>query len=372
MSQDTPDNTAKYIAEILEKENLSKADLVQLLRLDEHGRKLLFAKAGEVKEKNVGNKVYYRGLIEFSNICAKNCYYCGIRAGNTNARRYEITKDEILDAARYAFDNKFGSIVIQAGERSDKVFVNSITDVVAKIKSLTNGELGITLSLGEQSEETYKRWFDAGAHRYLLRIEVSNPQLYQKYHPQTEIHDFQKRVECLLSLRNVGYQVGSGVMIGLPFQTIEDMADDLIFFRDYEIDMVGMGPYLEHEDTPMYAHKDELLSKSERFYLSLKMVAILRIMMKDINIAATTAMQAIDPMGREKAIKVGANIIMPNLTPTKYREDYAIYNNKPCVDEDADDCKKCLEARIHMAGGQIGYGEWGDSKHFEKRKNKTS
>jgi biotin synthase len=359
---------SKTISDILSRQDFSREDLITLLSADEKERQLIFAKADEIKTHYVGKKVFYRGLIEFSNLCGKNCLYCGIRAGNTQTNRYEVTEAEILEAAKYAIDNKFGSIVIQAGERSDKSFVSRIARIVSQIKEMSNGELGITLSLGEQTEETYQLWYDSGAHRYLLRIEVSNPELYTKYHPNDKKHDYNARIESLHMLRKVGYQVGSGVMIGLPFQQISDLADDLIFFRDFDIDMVGMGPYIEHESTPLYEHKDQLMPRIDRFYLSLKMVAILRIMMKDINIAATTAMQAIDPMGREKAIKVGANIIMPNLTPTKYREDYLLYEDKPCVDEEADDCKKCLEARIHMAGGAVGYGEWGDSEHFKKRK----
>ncbi len=358
---------SKTIEKILTQESFSKEDLVMLLSADEEARKLVFAKGEEIKEKYVGNKVYYRGLIEFSNLCGKNCYYCGIRAGNKKANRYEVTEQEVLEAARYAWENKFGSIVIQAGERSGTRYVQRIERIVRMVKQMSNGELGITLSLGEQTEETYRRWFEAGAHRYLLRIEVSNPELYPKYHPQNKAHDYNERLEALYRLRKVGYQVGTGVMVGLPFQTVEDLADDLLFFQEHDIDMIGMGPYIEHEETPMYKHKDKLIPKMERFYLSLKMVAVLRILMKDINIAATTAMQAIDPMGREKSIKVGANIIMPNLTPTKYREDYLLYEDKPCTDEDAEECKRCLEARIHMAGGQIGYGEWGDSKHFKNR-----
>jgi biotin synthase len=358
------------IQHILEKETFEKPDLVALLSAGEEERKLIFEKAAAIKEAFVGKKVYYRGLIEFSNLCGKNCLYCGIRAGNKNTHRYEVEEHEVIEAARYAWENKFGSVVIQAGERSDKKFVDRIERIVHEIKTLSNGELGITLSLGEQSEETYRRWFEAGAHRYLLRIEVSNPELYPKYHPHNKKHDYQARLDCLHLLRKEGYQVGSGVMIGLPFQTLEDLADDLLFFREHDIDMVGMGPYIEHEDTPLYIYRDKLLPKMDRFYLALKMVAILRIMMKDINIAATTAMQAIDPLGREKAVKVGANIIMPNLTPTKYREDYLLYEDKPCIDEDAEECKRCLEARIHMAGGEVGYGEWGDSKHFKKRNEK--
>ena len=358
----------KPLEQILLQDSFNKNDLITLLNADEQQRQLIFAKAAEIKEKYVGKKVYYRGLIEFSNLCGKNCYYCGIRAGNKNTHRYEVTPEEVMEAARYAWENKFGSIVIQAGERSDKKFVKRISAILRQIREMSKGELGITLSLGEQTVETYRDWYESGAHRYLLRIEVSNPELYGKYHPTDKKHDYRQRIESLHLLRKVGYQVGTGVMIGLPFQTVEDMADDLIFFRDFDIDMVGMGPYIEHEHTPLYQYKDQLMSKIDRFYLSLKMVAVLRIMMKDINIAATTAMQAIDPMGREKAIKVGANIIMPNLTPTSYREDYLLYEDKPCTDEDAEECKRCLEARIHMAGGEIGYGEWGDSKHFEKRK----
>jgi biotin synthase len=361
----------KSLEQILLQDSFNKNDLVTLLNAHEQQRQLIFARAAEVKEKYVGKKVYYRGLIEFSNICGKNCYYCGIRAGNKNTHRYEVTPEEIMEAARYAYENKFGSLVIQAGERSDKNFVKRISEILHQIRDMSKGELGITLSLGEQTEETYREWFENGAHRYLLRIEVSNPELYGKYHPTDKKHDYQKRFESLHLLRKVGYQVGTGVMIGLPFQTAEDLADDLIFFRDFDIDMVGMGPYIEHEHTPLYQYKDHLMSKLDRFYLSLKMVAVLRIMMKDINIAATTAMQAIDPLGREKAMKVGANIIMPNLTPTLYREDYLLYEDKPCTDEDAEECKRCLEARIHMAGGEIGYGEWGDSKHFKKRKGEN-
>jgi len=170
-------------------------------------------------------------------------------------------------------------------------------------------------------------------------------------------------------IQKAGYQTGTGVMIGLPFQTIENLADDLLFIKRMDIDMVGMGPYIEHEDTPLYAFRNLLMPKEDRFKLSLKMVAILRILMKDINIAATTAMQAIDKLGREKALKVGANILMPNLTPLQYREGYLLYEDKPCIDEEAEQCKTCLEARIHLAGDDIGFGEWGDSKHFTKRKN---
>jgi biotin synthase len=356
------------IEKILEKTSFSKEDLINLLNSTESDRLKLFAKAKEVKANFVGKKVYFRGLIEYSNYCKKNCYYCGIRAGNSRYVRYRMTDDEVLEAVRYADENDYASIVMQSGEQTNKPFVAKIESLLKRIHRQTNGKIHVTLSLGEQSEETYRRWFEAGAHRYLLRIEVSNPALYARLHPVNLAHDYHRRLLALRTLREAGYQVGTGVMIGLPFQTTSDLADDLIFFREFDIDMAGMGPYIEHADTPLYQYRDDLLPLKTRFDLSLKMVAILRIMMKNINIAATTAMQTIDPQGREKALMVGANVIMPNLTPVKYRQDYLLYENKPCLDEEAEECKSCLEARIHMAGDTIGYGEWGDSGHYSERK----
>ena len=359
----------KTIKEILLQDDFSKEDLIQLLSAGPEESKLIHEKAKQVKAEYVGKKVYFRGLMEYSNYCSKNCYYCGIRAGNSKYVRYEMTDEEVLTAAKFALDNNYASIVIQSGERSDKKFIDKIESLLKQIRELSDGKLHITLSLGEQTEETYRRWVAAGAHRYLLRIEVSNPDLYRKLHPNDKHHDYEERLEALRSLRRAGMQVGTGVMIGLPFQTIPDLADDLLFFKDFDIDMAGMGPYIEHEETPLYQYRDQLMPLRDRFLLSLKMVSLLRIMMKDINIAATTAMQTIDPQGREKALLVGANVIMPNLTPVKYRQDYLLYENKPCIDEEAEECKSCLEARIFMAGDEIGYGEWGDSTHFKKRTN---
>ncbi len=355
------------IEDILAKENFSKEDLVRLLGANEEASKAIYERAKAVKNEQVGNKVYFRGLIEYSNYCSKNCLYCGIRAGNSRYIRYQMSDEEVLEAAKYAFDHKYASIVIQSGERNDRKFIETIENLLKEIHRMSEGKLHVTLSLGEQTEETYQRWFESGAHRYLLRIEVSNPELYRKLHPNDKHHDFNERLEALRRLRKSGYQVGTGVMIGLPFQTLSDLADDLIFFRGFDIDMAGMGPYIEHEDTPLYQFRNELLSLRERFLLSLKMVALLRIMMKDINIAATTAMQTIDPQGREKALLVGANVIMPNLTPVKYRQNYLLYENKPCLDEEAEECQSCLEARIALSGNEIGYGEWGDSLHFKNR-----
>ncbi len=354
------------INNILDKENHGIEELVYLLSLkDEEDIQALYRKAYEVKAQHVGKKVFYRGLIEYSNICKKNCYYCGIRADSKAVTRYNMTEEEVVNAAVSAHLFKYGSIVIQSGEREDHNFVDTINRMVRTIKEKTNGGLGITLSVGEQTEEVYREFYKSGAHRFLLRIETSNPELYKRLHP--EDHQFLQRLECLKRLQRTGYQTGTGVMIGLPFQTYEDLARDLIFFRDMSIDMVGMGPFIEHEATPLYKYSDQLESKLERFNLALRMIAILRIIMKDINIAAATALQAIDPVGREKALKVGANVIMPNLTPTKYRPDYTLYEDKPCLDEDAEKCRGCLDARIRSTGDEIGYGEWGDSIHYAVR-----
>jgi len=358
----------KNFEDILLQIDFSHDDLVTLLSTQSDERQQLFQRAQSVKLQTVGNKVYFRGLVEFSNICAKDCLYCGIRKSNEKVIRYEATDDEILDACRFAWENNFGSVVLQSGELSSPAFVNRVDLLLRKIKQLSNNELGITLSCGEQSVDTYRQWRESGAHRYLLRIESSNPELYRKIHPENDFHSFDRRLQALKDLKASGYQVGTGVMIGLPFQTTRDLANDLLFLKQLDVDMVGMGPYIEHEDTPLYEFRSSLKPKLERFDLALKMVAALRLLMPDINIAAATALQAIDTAGREKALTIGANIIMPNLTPCEYRKEYLLYEDKPCLDEDAELCRNCLEARIELAGCEIGYGEWGDSKHFSKNK----
>ena len=358
----------KSFNDILQQESFSKEDLVLLLKAEGENRQLLFKAAEQRKAEVVGNKVYYRGLVEFSNICSKDCLYCGIRKSNKNVVRYEATDKEILEACGFAWRNRFGSVVLQSGEISSPAFVDRVDRLLKGIKEMSRGELGITLSCGEQSRETYMRWRESGAHRFLLRIESSNQELYNKIHPNNDHHSFEKRLEALQLLKECDYQVGTGVMIGLPFQTMENLAEDLLFFKKVDVDMVGMGPFIEHEDTPLYEHRGGLMNKQDRFDLALRMVATLRLLAPDINIAAATALQAIDPAGREKALKIGANVIMPNLTPCEYRKEYQLYEDKPCLDEDAELCRNCLEARIEMAGSEIAYGEWGDSPHYFKRK----
>ena len=358
------------INEILESEIFTRENIVSILESEGEDRTLLFKKSAEIKNKYIGNKVWFRGLIEFSNICGKDCLYCGIRKGNKNLTRYNLSDDEILAAARFAYVNRYGSIALQSGELESRFVADRIENLLHRIKDLSDGKLGVTLSVGEQETEVYKRWFEAGAHRYLLRIESTNQSLYNRIHPDDSKHDFKRRLDCLKSLQDIGYQTGTGVMIGLPFQTMDDLAGDLLFMKKFNIDMCGMGPYIEHADTPLIEHSEKLMPLKERFDLTLKMIALIRVMMKDINIVAATALQAIDPIGREKAVKIGANILMPNITPGKYRDSYKLYDNKPCTDDSAEDCQSCLEARVSLADTEVIYGEWGDSKHYSERKGK--
>lgn len=350
---------------------LKKEDLKFMLKLqDQVEIQSLYDKAYEEKLKHTGKKVYLRGLIELSNICVKDCYYCGIRKSNKTIDRFSLTEEEIIQGAEWAYRNEYGSMVLQAGERYDEKFIGFIENVVRKIKKETDGRLGITLSLGEQTLDTYKRWFNAGAHRYLLRIETSNHDLYKKLHPKD--HSFDARKEALHKLRIAGFQVGTGVMIGLPFQTYDDLVNDIFFFKELDVDMIGMGPYLISKETPLAAEAEKnMIIKEDKLQLSLKMIAVTRLFLKDVNIAATTALQAIEHEGREKGLKAGANIIMPNVTDVQYRSSYQLYDNKPCLDENADVCRGCLELRILSIDEEIGYGQWGDSPHFGRRDRKN-
>jgi biotin synthase len=331
----------------------------------------LCAAAARVKLAEVGSHVYLRGIIEFSNRCNKDCYYCGIRSSNGGVDRFRMSSAEIVASAEWAWRQRYGSIVLQSGELQSAEFRDFVTGVLEKIAERTGGELAITLSLGEQDQETYGRWFSAGAHRYLLRIETSDPGLYTRLHPGS--HRFEERVACLDALRETGYQVGTGVMIGLPGQTVEQLARDIGFCRERDIDMIGMGPYIPHADTPLgcCAGGWDAAVRRQRLDLSLRMIALTRLMLRDVNIAATTALQALDPEGREKGLLAGANVIMPNVTDARYRSRYQLYEGKPCLDEDPLACATCLTRRIERVGGVVGFGAWGDSPHFARRMNRA-
>lgn len=363
------------LSAILHREAFTQEELVFLLGLrDPVDVARLRARANEVLNATLGSAVYYRGIIEFSNVCASDCYYCGIRAGNPTVERYTLTEQEILDAALWCAREGYGSVVLQSGERSDEGFVVWVEHLVRRIRTesvlpdLPQG-LGITLSLGEQSPETYRRWREAGAHRYLLRIETTDPGLFARIHPPAQT--MQSRLQALRDLDDAGFQVGTGVMIGIPGQTLDMLARDIAFFRDHTIDMIGMGPWLPHEDAPM---KDwpQPLSPEEQLQLALNMIAVVRLACPDINIAATTALQAMVPDGRERGLSYGANVTMPNLTPVHARGNYKLYEGKPCMDEAREECKGCLLGRVESIGREVAFNEWGDSRHFHARKTGTT
>lgn len=348
--------------------NLNVEEIELLLGLEKPEElEKLFAAAYAVKARYVGKIAYFRGIVEFSNVCSKDCYYCGIRRSNSKTSRFTIPEEDIVKSAVWAWEANYGSAVLQSGERSDAAFVDMVARVIGEIRKRTNGELGLTLSLGEQSEETYRRWFAAGAHRYLLRIETSNPELYKKLHP--EDHSHEQRLECLNRLRRAGFMVGTGVMIGLPFQNLRHLAEDILFFKEQDVDMIGMGPYLYHNDTPLAQYRSQWEIPTERLLnLGLKMIAVTRLVLRDVNIASTTALQALQDNGRELGLKAGANVIMPNTTDTQYRSSYQLYENKPCLDENASMCRGCLQRRIEAIGEKIGFGSWGDSPHYKNRR----
>ena len=343
---------------------LSRQELARLLEWPEAPE--LFAAAYEVKVREIGRRVSLRGLVECGNVCAKNCLYCGIRRGNSKVRRYRMDAGEIVRRAALAFDAGYGNLVLQSGEIESEENTVFIEDVLRRIRARFGDSFGVTLSMGEQSDDTYRRWRDAGAHRYLLRIETSNPDLYAALHPGG--HSWERRRECLHSLRRNGYQVGSGVMCGLPGQTLEDLAADIEFFADEDLDMIGMGPYIPHADTPL--GKDASWSEdmaARRLELGLRMIAVTRLHLHDVNIAASTALQALAPDGREKGLLAGANVIMPNVTDVKYRSDYLLYDGKPVDDENSCGSREALERGISAIGESVNWNMRGDSPHWGRR-----
>jgi biotin synthase len=359
------------IEHILQKTAFVKNDIVALLSAaipDEVAA--IKRRAQEILLEQCGPAVHCRGLVEFSNQCVNDCLYCGIRKSNGGVQRYLLSKKEILDAALFCADAGYGSIVLQSGERRDEQFIAFIEDCVATIKKQTVSDrlpdgLGVTMCVGEQTEATYQRFFKAGAHRYLLRIETASPTLFDRIHPASQ--RLSSRLECLAALKRVGFQVGTGVMIGLPGQTIDDLAEDVLFFRDKDVDMIGMGPYIPHCRTPL-ALVRPTYAKTEAFNLALRMISVCRIVCQDVNIASTTALQAMAPDGRELGLEAGANIIMPQVTPAPVRRHYLLYEGKPCIDETAGQCRTCIEQRVKSMNRTIARDRWGDSRHYSRRR----
>ena len=303
-----------------------------------------------------GDTVALRGLIEFSNRCTADCFYCGIRRSNRALGRYTLNLDEIITSACWSAAQGYGSVVLQSGERNDPRFIRFISDALREIKAATRSErlpqgVGITLSVGEQSPDTYAEWLAAGAHRYLLRMESSSPTLFAALHPPTQ--SYEKRVHCLRMLKSIGYIVGTGVMIGLPGQTVQHLVDDILFFRDIGADMIGMGPYIPH---PQAVLPQAVPDATTRVDLSLRMIAATRILLPTINIAATTALQTLVPDGLVQGLRHGANVVMPQATPQRVRQQYTLYAGKVCLDDSAAQ----VSAQIHAAGRRVLCDDWGD------------
>ncbi len=329
----------KLVEKLREDRDLSDSQLKALIESDEHDAALMKA-ADEVRRAHYGDRVYLRGLIEISSYCKNNCLYCGLRAGNRNAERYRLSEEQILSCCEEGYELGYRTFVLQGGE--DPYFTDEmICEIVRQIKK-RYPDCAVTLSLGEKPRESYEKYHEAGADRYLLRHETADAEHYAKLHPGDMSLENRKR--CLYDLKEIGFQVGSGFMVGSPYQTTENLIADLRFLQRLQPDMIGIGPYITHKDTPF---KDQQGGSLE---LSLRMLSILRLMFPYALLPSTTALGTIDPMGRELGLKAGGNVVMPNLSPTDVREKYAIYDNKICTGEESAQCRRCLEMRIESAG----------------------
>src|SRR3989339_666408 len=341
--------------------SISKEWMLEALVARGDEQKQLHELAAKIRDENVSNNVYFRGLIEFSNICKHDCFYCGIRKSNNTTKRYTMDKHEILVVVEFCEKSGYGSIVLQSGEQKSKKFTTFVSTVVEEVRK-NFPKMSITLCVGEQEIEAYQQFFESGAQRYLLRIETSNQEYYKKLHPKNM--NFSDRYNCLVNLKNIGFQVGTGVMINAPSQTLDMLVEDILFFKEIDADMIGMGPYIPHSKTPLYG---AAVDNVESLNLTLNMIALTRIMMPDINIAATTALQVIHPRGRERGLLSGANVIMPLVTPIKYRKDYMLYDDKPCINESSEQCANCVVGRINSVKLIPKRWETGDSIHYLKR-----
>ena len=334
------------------KQITDRAEVIRLLK--EENEDVLYKQADKLRQEYVGDEVHLRGLIEFSNICRNNCMYCGIRKDNPLLKRYRMTPEELVETARRAAAIGFKTIVMQSGE--DMWFSQKIMcDIVEKIKKF---DVAITLSIGERSYEDYKAFREAGADRYLMRIETTDKDLYHKLDPNMS---WQHRHECLMMIKELGYELGSGIMVGLPEQTIESIADDLLYLQDIGIDMAGIGPFIPHAQTPL---KDAAGGTLE---LALRTMAVMRIMMPDINIPATTAMESLHPQGRIRALQCGANVVMPNVTEGEYRRLYELYPGKICVDDTPTQCRSCIGMKIASIGRTVGLGYGGHNGRMPQK-----
>ena len=332
------------INKVKQSRNISLEQLKLLLEInDDEDVRFIREEAVKVCQKTYGNQVFIRGLIEFTNFCKNDCYYCGIRRSNSQADRYRLTKEQMLDCCASGYELGFRTFVLQGGE--DGYFTDDkICDLVSAIKE-KYPDCAVTLSIGEKSKESYKRYFDAGADRYLLRHETADEAHYKKLHP--EEMSLAHRKQCLWDLKEIGYQVGCGFMVGSPGQTVETLYEDLQFIRELQPHMVGIGPFISQKDTPF---ADKASGTMEQ---TLKLLAIIRLIHPHVLLPATTALGTIHPKGRELGILSGANVVMPNLSPVNVREKYKLYDNKICTGDEAAECRYCMENRMKSIGYEV-------------------
>ncbi|MCI8674518.1 MAG: [FeFe] hydrogenase H-cluster radical SAM maturase HydE [Lachnospiraceae bacterium] len=346
------DNLPRLIDRLEQNQVLNKEDFIRLIEkhtpdTDEY----LFQKADRLRQENYGNEIYIRGLIELTNYCKNDCIYCGIRRSNRNAQRYRLEPEDIMECCRTGYELGFRTFVLQGGE--DGWYTDEkVCQILTAIKK-DYPDCAVTLSLGERSRESYQAWFDAGADRYLLRHETATPEHYAKLHPP-EL-SLARRMECLHNLKEIGYQTGCGFMVGSPFQTAHHLAQDLLYIHELQPQMVGIGPFIPHHDTP-FAKKPAGTVEDTLFYL-----AIIRLMLPKVLLPATTALGTIDPNGREKGVHAGANVIMPNLSPLSVRKKYMLYDNKISTGEEAAESVTLLKKRMEAIGCQVIIGR-GDYK----------
>ena len=324
--------------------SLDREQWIQLLserseETDQYARDL----GNKVRQQIYGNDIYVRGLVEFTNYCKNDCYYCGIRRSNKNAQRYRLTEEDILLCCQQGYELGFRTFVLQGGE--DGYYTDErLLSIIYKIKA-EYPDCALTLSIGEKSEESYRDYREAGVDRYLLRHETADEEHYGKLHPSSMSCEHRKN--CLRTLKKLGFQTGAGFMVGAPYQTVENLADDFLFLKELNPEMVGIGPFIPHQDTPFHGEKSGTLEDT-LFYL-----ALLRLMLPHVLLPATTALGTIHPKGREMGVLSGANVVMPNLSPVSVRKKYMLYDGKICTGDEAAECRHCLSRRMEQIGCQI-------------------
>ena len=348
---------------------MNRQEIISWLKQKEPSElKKLWDFADRIRRENVGEQIHLRGLIEFSNICSRKCFYCGINAGNSKLQRYQMAKEEILECAQTACKLGYGTVVLQSGENKG-LDIDFLADVVREIKKTTG--LAITLSVGQWDRRVYELWKQAGADRFLLRFETSDDQLYRRLHPDSK-NGVAERFEALKLLKELGYEIGSGVMIGLPGQSYESLADDLLKFKELDLDMIGTGPYIKHENTELGRNIKKFMLDDENQVpateeMTYKVIALSRLLCPQANIPSTTALATLNPQnGRENGLRCGANIVMPNVTLPKYRQMYEIYPAKACIFETAETCNACIIQRIESIGRMVGSGRGASPRFMEK------